>query len=83
MGRTVPSYRLASDREKRKWKIFRAYLDKSERQPFDEMMTISRLYNVAGAGSCRPILLHPILMSIMFEHYKQLDKLGSLELSTQ
>ena len=31
MGRTVASYRLASEREKRKWKIFRQDLDKSEK----------------------------------------------------
>lgn len=75
MGRTVPSYRMASEREKRKWKPFRERLDKSERKTFDEMMSISRLYNVAGVGSCKPVLLHPILMSIIFEHYKQLGQL--------
>ena len=75
MGRTVPSYRLASDREKRKWKVFREQLDKSERKTFDEMMDISRLYNVAGVSSCNPVLLHPILMSIIFEHYKKLEKI--------
>ena len=75
MGRTVPSYRMASERQKRKWKPFRERLDKSERKTFDEMMSISRLYNVAGVGSCKPVLLHPILMSIIFEHYKQLGQL--------
>ena len=39
MGHTIPSYRLASDRERRKWKIFREQLDKSERPMFDEMMS--------------------------------------------
>ena len=48
MGRTVPYYRLASDREKRKWEVSREKLDKSERKVFVEMMDISRLYNVAG-----------------------------------
>ena len=75
MGRTVPSYRIASERERRKWKIFRDQLDKSERKTFDEMMSISRLYNVAGVGSCKPVLLHPIVMSIIFDHYKQLKKI--------
>ena len=37
MGRTIPSYRLAAEREKRKWKIFRQELDKSEGKMFDEM----------------------------------------------
>ena len=76
MGRTVPSYRLASDRERRKWKIFREQLDKSERKDFDEMMSYPRLYNAAGVTACKPVLLHPILMSIIFEHYKQLKKIG-------
>jgi len=75
MGRTVPSYRLASDREKRKWKVFREQLDKSERKTFDEMMSITRLYNVAGVGACKPVLLHPILMSIIYEHYKQINEI--------
>lgn len=78
MGRTVPSYRLASGREKSKWKVFREQLDKSERKIFDEMMSTSRLYNVAGVGACKPILIQPILMSIIFEHYKQLEKLEAV-----
>ncbi len=41
MGRTIPSYSLASEREKRKWKIFREELDKSERKTFDEIMSYS------------------------------------------
>ena len=73
MGRTIPSYRLASERERRKWKIFREQLDISERKMFDEMMSYSRLYTAAGVIACKPVLLHPILMSIIFEHYKQLD----------
>ncbi|MGE5683888.1 MAG: hypothetical protein ACM3ZS_01950 [Nitrososphaerota archaeon] len=75
MGRTIPSYRMASEREKRKWKPFRARLDKSERKRFDEMMDISRLYNVAGVGACKPVLFHPILISIIFEHYKQINEI--------
>ena len=75
MGRTVPSYRLASEREKRKWHLFRQELGKSERKVFDEMMSYSRLYNTAGVGACKPVLLQPIIMSIIFEHYKQLERL--------
>jgi hypothetical protein len=77
MGRTVPSYRIATDIEKRKWKPFREALDKSERKIFDEMMSYSRLYNAAGVMASKPVLIHPILMSIIFENYKQLKKLES------
>ena len=81
MGRTIPSYRLASEIERRKWKIFREQLDKSERKDFDEMMSYPRLYNAAGVTACKPVLLHPILMSIILEHYKQLKKLETFHLS--
>jgi hypothetical protein len=71
MGRTDPSYRLATEIERRKWKIFRQRLDKKDRKMFDKMFSYSRLYNVAGGNACRPVLIHPVLMSIIFEHYKQ------------
>ena len=74
MGRTIPSYTLASERERRKWKIFREELDKSERKTFDEMISYSRIYT-AGVTAFKPVLLHPILMSIIFEHYKQVKKI--------
>jgi len=41
------------------------------------MMSYSRLYNTTGAIACKPGLLHPILMSINFEHYKQSKKIDS------
>ena len=41
---------------------------------FDVMFDYSRLYNSAGSNACRPELIHPILMSIIFEQYKQLTK---------
>lgn len=75
MGRTVPSYRISAEIERRKWKCFRQELDRSERKVFDEMMSYPRLHNTTGVGACKPVLLQPILMSIIFEHYKQLRKI--------
>ncbi|MDW0290075.1 MAG: hypothetical protein QN650_10730 [Nitrososphaeraceae archaeon] len=75
MGRTIPSYRIATEMERNKWKIFRQRLDKKDRKEFDQMFSYSRLFNSAGSNACRPVLIHPILMSIVFEHYKQLKKL--------
>ncbi|MDW0207842.1 MAG: hypothetical protein QOA28_09810 [Nitrososphaeraceae archaeon] len=81
MGRTIPSYRIATEMERNKWKIFRQRLDKEDRKEFDKMFSYSRLFNSAGSNACRPMLIHPILMSIIFEHYKQLKKLEDLQLS--
>lgn len=65
MGRTVPSYRIATEMERGKWKIFRQKLNKKDRKEFDEMFSYSKLYNSAGSNACRPVLLHPILMYII------------------
>jgi hypothetical protein len=81
MGRTIPSYRIATEMERNKWKIFKQRLDKEDRKEFDKMFSYSRLFNSAGSNACRPVLIHPILMSIIFEHYKQLKKLEDLQLS--
>jgi hypothetical protein len=75
MGRTIPSYRIASEMEIWKWRPFRRALDKQDRKVFDEMLSIPRFYNSAGTMACRRILIHVILMSIIFEHYKQLSKI--------
>jgi hypothetical protein len=77
MGRTIPSIRIASEIELWKWKPFRILLDKQDRKIFDEMFSYSRFYNAAGTMACRPVLIHVILMSIIFEHYKQLNKLNN------
>ncbi len=77
MGRTIPSFRIASMMEEKEWKVFRKSLNKSDRKVFDEMVSIPRFYNVAGTMACKPVLIHPILMSIIFEHYKQLTKIGN------
>ena len=76
MDRTIPSYLIASEMEIRKWRPFRKLLDKQDRKIFDDMLSIPRFYNVAGTMACRPVLIHPILMSIVFEHYKELSKIN-------
>jgi hypothetical protein len=74
MDQTIPSFRCASEIERWKWRPFRKLLDK-DRKIFDEMFSYSRLHNSAGTMACRPVLIHTVLMSILFEQYKQLDTL--------
>jgi hypothetical protein len=77
MGRTIPSFRIALDMEKADWKPFRNALDKSERKDFDDMFDIPRLYLSACSNSVQLVPLHPIIMSILFHHYKELIQLSS------
>src|ERR687895_351715 len=74
MGRTVPSFRLVLATEKAEWKTFRNPLDKSERRDFDEMFDIPKLYISACSNSVQLVPLHPIIISILFHHYKELKK---------
>jgi len=76
MGRTIPSFRLASGKEEREWKVFRNALDKSDRRIFDQMFSISHLYNSTCSYAANPIRVRPIFMSIIFHHYKKLMKLS-------
>ena len=71
-GRTIPSFRIALHLEQKKWKDFRDALEKKEKMAFDEIFTLSRLYISTCMMSCRPIRLQPIMMAIIFHHYKQL-----------
>lgn len=60
--------------EKRDWKTFRNALDKSERKVLDDMFDIPRFYISACSNSVQLVALHPIVMSIIFHHYKQLKE---------
>jgi hypothetical protein len=72
MGRTVPSFRIALAMEKEEWKPFRNALNKSERKDFDEMWDIARLYISACSNSVQLVPLQPIVISILFHHYREL-----------
>ena len=72
MGRTIPSFRIGSVEEQKEWKNFRQALDKSDKKAFDDMFSISHLYYSACSFAAKPIRIHPIFMSIIFHHYKQL-----------
>ena len=76
MGRTIPSFRIASKMEYVEWKNFRIALPKADRKIFDNMFSISVLYNSACVCSANPIRIQPIIMSILFQHYKGLSKIS-------
>jgi hypothetical protein len=76
MGRTIPSFRIASATEEDEWRPFRKCLDKSDRGVFDRVFSIAHLYNSACSYSANPVRIRPIFMSIIFHHYKQLKRLA-------
>jgi hypothetical protein len=75
MGRTIPSLRISSTTEEREWKPFRNLLDKTDKI-FDEMFSLTRLYNTTSYQCVRPARIRAILMSIVFHNYKKLSRLS-------
>ena len=75
VGRTVLSFRIAAEIERTKWKQFRSLLDKKDRKMFDQIYDCVTLHNTACMMACRPVVIHAVLISIIFEHYKQLTRL--------
>jgi hypothetical protein len=71
----VPSFRIVLEMEKEEWKPFRNALGKSEKKQFHEMCDIPRLYITACSNSVQLVPLHPVMISILFHHYKQLREL--------
>jgi hypothetical protein len=74
MGRTIPSFRIAAVLEEKTWKQYRKYLNNKDRKIFDNMFSIANLYNSASSYAAIPIRIHPIMMSIVFHHYKILKE---------
>jgi hypothetical protein len=75
VGRTLPSFRIAAEIERTKWKQIRSLLDKGDRKKFDQMYDYVKLYNSACMMARRPVVIHSVLMSIIFQHFKQLTSL--------
>jgi hypothetical protein len=80
MGRTIPSFRISSIIEERKWKQFRNSLDKEDKKIFDEIFLLARLYNTASYQCVRPVRIQAILMSTIFHHYKKLFQLHKTDI---
>ena len=70
MGRTIPSFRIAKVLEEKTWKQYRKFLNTNDRKVFDNMFSIAMFYNSASSYAAIPIRIHPIMMSIVFHHYK-------------
>jgi hypothetical protein len=74
MRRTIPSFRIASVLEEKTWKEYRKFLNVNDRKIFDNMFAVATLYNSASSYAAIPIRIHPIIMSIVFHHYKTIKE---------
>jgi hypothetical protein len=75
MGKTVPSYRIALDKELQRWSGFARALRKEDRMAFEQMMDACRNYASAGSNATRPVMFESMVMSILLHQQKTLSKL--------
>lgn len=77
MGRTIPTATQLLRRAQEEWKPFRQQLSEEDRKIFDEMFSLAHIHNYAMMMSLpsHPVAIQPIFMSIVFYHFKQLQKM--------
>jgi hypothetical protein len=72
MGRTIPSFRIATHMEENKWKTYRKHLKKKEQKVFTNMFSIAYFFNSAYLYTTNPLRINPILFSIVLYHQKRI-----------
>jgi len=75
VGKTVESYRMALDREVQRWSGFARALRKEDRDAFEQLIDICRNYASAGSNATRPVLFEPMVLSILLDQQKTLNRL--------
>lgn len=76
MGKTVPAYRIALELEISTWKSFRKALTSEEdREAFDELMDMCRIYASESSNATNPIIFEPMVISITLAQGKKLRRL--------
>ena len=75
MGKTVESYRLALDTEIQSWSGFVKALRADDRSAFEQITDACRNHASAGSNATRPEIFEPMVMSILLEQQKKLNRL--------
>jgi NADH:ubiquinone oxidoreductase subunit C len=83
LGKTVESYRLKLDKEVQRWSGFARALRKEDRKTFEQLMDICRNYASAGSNATRPVMFEAMVMGILVEQQKTLNRLKKESASTK
>lgn len=77
MGKTIPSYRMALEKELKRWDAFAKALRDTDRKIFEDMMNVCRIYASAAGAATRPIISEAMFMSILLFHHKILKEIST------
>ena len=78
MGKTLPPFRPLIEQERRRWIPFKKALPKANQALFDRLFDCAKLHIQAGVMVARPWAFETIVMAIVLEQQKQVERLESL-----
>jgi hypothetical protein len=78
MGKTLPPFSSLIEQERRRWVPFKKALPKADQPLFDRLFDCAKLHIQAGVMVARPWPFETIVMAIVLEQQKQLERPQSL-----
>jgi hypothetical protein len=75
LGRTVPTYRVQLENERRRWGLFRAALRADEQPALDNLFVYARTYADAASAVARPCPSEALFMSMILGLYQEVQRL--------
>jgi hypothetical protein len=75
MGRTIPSWRIVVEDELRKLKKFKEFRSLEDKEVFDDLLDLCRLYASYAGTMASPVKQIPLIMSMLFGQHKRLMEL--------
>ena len=75
MGRTLPTYNSYLENEIAEWRAFRRALRREDQDAFDRLFALAKRHMAEAAAAARPVPFDAILMAILLEQQKQIERL--------
>lgn len=75
MGRSIPSFRMLIDIERLEWTNFKKELNKKDKQIFNKLFLIPKLYCHVLSSLSNPITIESIILSIIFNNFKSINQI--------
>ncbi len=74
MGRTLPPFSQLIEAERRRWAPFKRALPKADQAVFDRLFDCAKRHIQAGVMVSRPCAFETIVLAILLEQHKQLER---------
>jgi hypothetical protein len=77
MGRTIPTFTRYLENELASWSAFRRALVQEDREAFDQLFRLAKRHIAAASCATRPIPFDALVMAILLEQQKEIERLKS------